>query len=168
MKFCKINNIKDNTLRNLIPYLTLKKYEKGSYIFKFRQNSNSAYYLIRGKISVKTPKISNEPNNNKFSNLLLNYFSSDEKNENVSYDKYIDNNNQNNHLKENNENINTQKLGNINLNLKDNNNNEDDNLSQQQLFIQRYIEGSLNLLNDPSKKLSKIEIFFYFNILKFI
>lgn len=64
MKFCKINDIKEKHLIKIIPYLTLKKFEKGSYLFKFGEYSNSAYYLIKGKISIRTPRNLTEKNSN--------------------------------------------------------------------------------------------------------
>jgi hypothetical protein len=147
MKFCRINLIKENNLKNIIPYLTLKKYEKGSYIFKFRENSNAAYYLIKGKISVKTPRISNEIYSyNKFLNLFsLSSLIDDENND--SHKIYNINNT---NSKENIENVNSKKSDNYN-----DNENENENLIQQEIFMKRYLESSLNILKDPSKKLCK-------------
>jgi len=74
--------------------LTLKKYEKGSYIFKFRENSDAAFFLIKGKISVKTPRIlKNETNKkNANENFLKNFISIFSTLENLENFQQVENN----------------------------------------------------------------------------
>ena len=67
--------------------MTLKKYEKGSYIFKFREKSDAAFVLIIVNRSIKTPRnLKNETNkknaNENFWNNFISIFSTLENLEN--------------------------------------------------------------------------------------
>lgn len=64
MEFCRFNGIDEEKIRSCSPYLKIKCFKDGEYIFQTGDKCDFFYCILKGKVSVK---INNS--NNKFKDL---------------------------------------------------------------------------------------------------
>ena len=62
IRFIKYNEVKDEVLVKVLPFLKHVSYEKGSIIFKEGDSSTQFYIVVRGRISLRVKKPKKKPN----------------------------------------------------------------------------------------------------------
>jgi len=56
MEYCKFNQIYEDVLQTICPFLKCEKIKKGQYLFKYGEPSKAFYTLLKGRISIRIPR----------------------------------------------------------------------------------------------------------------
>lgn len=72
MDFCLFNGIDEETIKSCSPYLTVKNYKSGEYIFKTGDKCDDFYCILKGKVSIRINNFRNKFKEIDKENLIYN------------------------------------------------------------------------------------------------